>query len=261
MKRTLLALSLLTLGSTAVAEEAKKLTTDIELGVVSTTGNTETTSLKGKVDIQQELESFRNQFILSGFYTKDQVEVEEDDVTITEDQTTAEKYLASAQSDYKLNEEHRGLFVYGSYETDRFSSYEYQGALALGYSDRLFQFDNSLLTYSIGPGVSFAETREVLDEDGEVETESESETNAIIRIAFEYLYQISETAKFTQTVSSDVAVEQGKNTKSNAETALTANIKNGLALKASYVIDHNTHVADDTKHADTTTSITLVLSF
>lgn len=261
MKRTLLSLSLLSLAHTGLAEEAKKLSTDIELGVVSTQGNTETSSLKANVNVKQDLEKFRNHFVLSGLYKEDTITVTDGDETTREDQTTAEKYFASLQTDFKLNQDHRGLFVFGSYEEDKFSGFEYQGTLAFGYSDRIFKFDNSHLNYSIGPGMSFSKTEAILDSDGNVETESESESVGIVRISLDFLYQISENSKFTQTFSTDAAMSQGDNSKTQAETAITANVMTGLALKASYVIDHNTHPPADTKNADTTTSITFVLSF
>lgn len=262
MKRTLLTLSLLSLATSAIAEdEEKKLSTDVELGIVSTSGNTETNTAKAKVDVKQDLESFRNHLVLSSFYKEDAVNVVEDGERVRRDQTTAEKYFASFQTDYKLNAKHRGLFAYVSYEEDKFSGFNYQGTFALGYSDRLFKFDNSRLNYSVGPGLAFAETRETVDADGVVTEPSESETVGVIRISLDFRYTISENAKFTQTFSSDAAVSPGDNSKSTAETAISANIMNGLALKASYTINHNTHVPENRKHADTTTSITFVLSF
>ena len=69
---------------------------------------------------------------------------------ITEDdgskhtETSAERYFASAQGDYKLNEEHSALFVYGSYENDRFAGFEQQNSVAAGYADQIFKNENSL---------------------------------------------------------------------------------------------------------------------
>lgn len=256
-----ISLSALGLASNAFSEEVKKLKTDVELGVISTTGNSVTTSLKGKVDLKQELEALRNHLVLSGYYRENEVTLVSDGETVRENRKNAEKYFASLQTDFKLNSEQKGLFVFGSYTQDEFSGFEYQGTLALGYSDRLFKFDNSQLTYSVGPGISFAETKDVVDGNGNVTTEGENETFGIIRLSADFLYQISENAKFTQSFSSDAAISGGDNSKTRAETALTANVMTGLALKTSYIIDHNTHVPDGTKHADTQTAITFLLSF
>lgn len=242
--------------SIAYAEDAKKsLKTDLEFGLIATSGNTESSSYTGKLDITQDLKKFKNHLVIEGLYKKDEVDSTVDGETTTEDQTTAQKYFVSGQTDYKLNEEHKGLFVYASYEDDRFSGFAYQGTFAVGYSDRLFQTDSTFLDYSIGPGVVFNKL-----EDTE-EAEGESTTTAAVRFSAAYEYTISETAKFTQTLSADAAAESGKNTKSKSVTALTANLNSALALKASFTVNHNTHVPEEKKHADTQTAITLVYSF
>jgi len=122
----------------AWAEESKKgLSTDAELGFLSTSGNTESTSIVGKINAKHELTKWRNQYILRTLYKKNEVSNGDDNVNGKETNTTAHENFASVQADYKINEKHRGIFVYGSYEDDRFSGFEYQGTLALGYSDRL----------------------------------------------------------------------------------------------------------------------------
>lgn len=262
MKRSLLTLALCSVATSALAEEENKLATDIEFGFISSTGNTETDSLKGQLDVKQNLDSVRNHFTLKGFYKRDkQTFTDEDGNPTSTDRTTANRYSASAQTDLKLNQEHKGLFLYGQYQIDEFSGYNYQGTFALGYSDRLFKYDNTRLTYSVGPGLSFSETEETYDTDGNIDQPSVSETNGIVRVALDFLYQFSENAKFTQTVSSDLSMAQDKNTKTEAETAITATLIGGLAMKASYNVNHNTHVPLEKKHFDAITSVTLVLSF
>ncbi len=257
MNRSLLALTVSALSFHAVAEETQKYSTTAELGVISTTGNTETSSLKGRIEHKQDLTKFRNHFIADALYKEDQIEAEIDGETYTQNVKTAEKYFLSAQSDYKLDSEHKGLFVFGSYEEDKFSGYEYQSTLAVGYSDRLFDYDRSFLDYSVGPGVSFTKTEDTVNDDGEFVPGEES-TNAVIRAAINFEYQFSENAKFTQSLASDISTNQSENTKTKSITALTANINSDFALKASFTVDQNSHVPDDKKHADTQTAITLV---
>lgn len=241
-------------------EEDKPLTAEVTLGVLLTSGNTETQSLKGQINVTHDMAIWRNNYVLEGFSKEDQVEYEDDDGnTLTEQQRTAERYFASIQTDFKLNSENRGLFIFGSYEEDHFSGYQYQGTLAAGYSDRLFKTENSRFDYSIGPGMSFTETEEFVADDGTL-TESETESTGVLRISTNYLYQISETTKFTQTLASDIALESNRNTKTKAETALTVAINGSLALKAGYTVLYNSEVPEDIEHADTQTSLTLVYS-
>lgn len=247
---------------TAVAEEpTKPLAADMELGVLLTSGNTESTALKAKLDAKHDMARWRNHYVLEALYKEDDVTFEQDGVEVQENQTTAEKYFASAQADYKLDSEHRALFMFGSYDEDKFSGYDFQAAVAVGYSDRLFQGDSSFLDYSVGPGMSFSRTDEVFDEDGVMVTDNLSEESAMVRIAANYQYDFSENAKFTQTFASDVALESGANTRTKAESAVTANLNQSMAIKASLIVTHNSEVPEDRTSTDSQTALTLVYSF
>lgn len=241
-------------------EDAKEFAAEAEFGAIITSGNTDSTAIAGKIDIKQELTSWRTHYIAKALYKEDEVDIITDGVETTDEQTTAEKYFLSAQGDYKLNEEHRGLFAFGSYEEDKFSGYEYQATIAAGYSDRLFKTDNSFLNYSIGPGYSFYENEDTIDETDTV-IPGESEDSLIIRLFLDYSYKFSENAKFTQTVSTDYATDSDKNTKTRAESAITAKINTSFALRASFTVTNNSEVADDKENTDTQTAVTLVYSF
>lgn len=247
---------------TAVADEPPKpLAADMELGLLLTSGNTDSTALKAKMDAKHDMARWRNHYVLEALYKKDEVMSEQDGVEVEEDQVTAEKYFASTQADYKLDSKHRALFVFGSYDEDKFSGYDFQAAIAVGYSDRLFQGDRSFLDYSVGPGMSFSRTDEVRDETGVLVTDNISEESAMVRVAGNYQYDFSENAKFTQTFSSDVSLESGANTRTKAESAVIANLTRSMALKASFIVTHNTEVPEDRTSTDSQTALTVVYSF
>lgn len=262
MKKYLLGLSALALSAAVQADESTKSTSvDAEFGAILTSGNTESTALKGKVDTKQEFEKWRTNYIIEALYKEDQVELEDENGDSYKDnQKTAEKYFASAQGDYKLDAEHRGLFIFASYDVDKFSGYDYQATAALGYSDRLYKSDRSLLTYSVGPGYSVAQEEDTQDEEGNF-IKGETLESVIVRLAATYKYKFSENAKFTQVISSDYAPDSEKNTKTRSETAITTKINNDFALKASYIITHNSTVPEDKENTDTQTALTLVYSF
>ena len=233
--------------SGAQAQEGDTFTMDGELGFIFTSGNTETTSAKGALNAKQELEEWSNEFTLNVLYKKDKV----DDV----ETTSADKKFASAQANYKLeNPDHR-LFGFASYEDDRFSEFDYQATLAAGWNQKVWSDDTSSFEYSIGPGYSFAD-RYVTNDDGTVTTESED--GVVVRGAFAYKYNISETAKFTQSFSTEVGSD---NTKSRAESAVSAKIAGGLSLKVAVKFDHNSDVTGDRDNLDTETSVSLVYTF
>jgi putative salt-induced outer membrane protein YdiY len=246
IKSLTLALSLCLLGSVAVsAEEAEKsFTMDGEFGFIVTTGNTETTSVSAGLSATQEFERWSNTYLIEGLYKSDTIE---DAAGEEFDRTTAQKFFASAQGNYKLeNPDHR-LFAFASYEDDRFSNFKYQGTLAAGWNQKLWETETSAFDYSIGPGYAFAESQD-----------GESRDSAIVRGAFSYLWNVSETARFTQTFSTEYGSD---NVKSRAESALTAQIAGGLSLKVSIKFDHNSDVAPGVEKLDTETAVTLVYNF
>ncbi|WP_100643117.1 DUF481 domain-containing protein [Alteromonas facilis] len=243
MKKLLIATALLA-SFNAVAKDAKTFTMDGEFGFIFTTGNTETTSASAGLNAKQELEQWSNEYLIEGLYKQDQIT---NALGEEVDQTSAQKFFASAQGNYKLeNPDHR-LFAFSSYEDDRFSNFKYQATVAGGWNQKLWEDDTSSFDYSVGPGYSFAESQDGEDLD-----------SVILRGAFNYKWMISDTAKFTQTFSTEIGSD---NTKSRAESALTATISGALSMKLSLKLDHNSDVADGVDNLDTETAVTLVYSF
>lgn len=254
-----LILSLASIHAFAVDDSAP-LSAEIELGLLITDGNTKSNSVYGKAKVGQDLENWKNEYVVKSLYKKDRIAVEIDGEEYEEEQTTAHSFFASIQTDYKLDSKHKSLFVFGSYKDDRFSGFEYQSTLAAGYSDRLLETERSSFDYSVGPGISFTKTEAEYDNDGLLIMESEKEQTGVLHASFSYVFNISDTAKFTQDVTSDIAFESDSNTKTVSETAITATLSKSFAMKASYTLNYNSEVANDKRHADSQTSLTLVYS-
>nr|WP_229805201.1 DUF481 domain-containing protein [Alteromonas halophila] len=227
----------------AQEEEQKPFTMEGELGFIFTTGNTETTSASAGLTAHQELENWSNDYIVEGLYKKETVEIDGEEV----ERTSAQKFFSSAQGNYKLDNPDHRLFGFASYEDDRLSNYDYQATIAAGWNQKVLETKTQTFEYSLGPGYAFRETQ-----DGE-------ELNGlIVRASAAYSWRISETAKFTQTLSTEVGSE---NTKSRAESALTATISGNLSMKVSVKLDHNSNVAPGIEKLDTETAVTLVYNF
>ncbi|OFC71364.1 DUF481 domain-containing protein [Alteromonas confluentis] len=246
MKKQVLAVALLSaLGSTSVMaqDDVKPFTLEGGLGFIFTSGNTETTSINASLVGHQELEKWSNDYTLEGLYKEETVEVDEEEVN----RTSAQKFFASGQGNYKLENPDYRLFGFASYEDDRFSSYNYQSTVAAGWNQKLWETDTTSLEYSVGPGYSWAETQEDVEQN-----------SFIVRASGAFEWLISDTAKFTQTVSTEVGSE---NTKSRAESALSATISGNLSMKLSVKLDHNSTVNEGVEKLDTATAVTLVYSF
>ncbi len=221
--------------------DAKEFTMDGELGVILTTGNTETSTIKAKLNAHQELTQWSNDYIIEGLYRRD------GDVDEGVEEVKDQKLFMSAQGNYKLDNPNHRLFAYTSYEDNRFSGYEYQGTLAAGWGQQVWKDETSSFNYSIGPGYAFAET-----------DAGESQNGLIVRGAADYKWKISDTSTFRQLISTEVGED---NTKSRSETSLTAKINGSLAMKISLVLNHNSEVAENKENLDTETAVTLVYTF
>lgn len=244
MKR-ILTLAMLTATSSVVAEEAQKeFKLDGELGLILTTGNTDTSSLKGRLSSHHELESWSNDYVLEALYKQDEVETATGE---EETQTTAQKFFISGQANYKLTDPNNRLFGFASYEDDRFSSFDFQATLAAGWNSKLWDDGETAFSYSVGPGYSFADT-----------TEGEDVSGFIVRTAADFQWTISDTANFKQLLSSEIGSD---NTKSKSETSITAKLNGAMSMKFSVILNHNSNVEEGTEKLDTETAATLVYTF
>jgi putative salt-induced outer membrane protein YdiY len=243
--KTLISVAFISIAQSGWALEPT--TGEIELGVVATSGNTETNSIKSKLSVTQDFTSWKNNYLIDTLFKEEKIE-EDDGSKHTE--TSAERYFFSAQGDYKLDEKNSALFVYGSYENDRFSGFEQQNSVAAGYADQMFGNESSSLKYNAGPGYFYNELNDGSTEEG-----------GIIRLALDYRLKLSDTSKFKQTISTEAALESDDNTKSKAETSVSATLMGNLSLKASFNVIHNTDVPDDKEEMDTTTSLSVLYLF
>lgn len=291
MKHTRLTASILAVGLAAttnsVAASKKpndklgKFVASVELGYIMTSGNTDSTSVIFKADVGNETESFRNQFSFDSLFKQQDEETGETDDSgkkLTATVTKEEKYSASAQTNYKVNEEGDAILAFASYETNRFSAFHYQASIATGYNTRLLDSKTGFLDLSIGPGYSFdALIVEVNDQNQRVTNgtdengkaikvvlkdaqgnplmgDQENRNQLIWRAAATYQRKITEQIKFRSAYS----IEDGDfNRKSEFEASLTMQVNGSLAVKASIKSKKNSADKSDDKQ----NRITLVYNF
>ena len=176
------ALSVLVAASAATsafaADETKTWDVTSELGAIVTSGNTETTTLKGGIKVLHNLENWNNEYKLDGLYKEDEIE---NDQGVKETQRTNEKYSISAQGNYKLNEKHSHLFIYGSHVSDYFGAYRNESVISAGYGLRLIDRSDMWLNAEIGPGYKYFQypdnSTEVDDNGESLAGEREGEVN------------------------------------------------------------------------------------
>ena len=236
-------LIILTAGMVNAEEEQKNLSGSGEVGLLMTSGNSETDSVNAKVNLKYEKEHFLGEVNLAALYNSEETETDGK----KEDKVSAEKYNYSAKIGYKFNPANY-VFLNGDYEDDRFSGYDYKTTYSLGYGRKLIATDKVKLDVEIGPGYRYDKPEG-----------KKAENEAVLRGYVMFNYKFSDAVSFQQ----DVTVVTGSsNTNTKSVSALKAQIIGALSMKASYKINHNTDVPDDdTEKTDTETALTLVYDF
>lgn len=229
------------------ASQDGKWRASAEVGVLIRSGNTDSRSWKGKLDLERDTLNWRQRAVMD-YYRQERKTHE--GVSVVD----ADRLFLSAQGNRKFDaSSHSSVFIYGSYEDDALNSFEYQSTIAAGYGTRYVFNENMYTDFEVGPGYSFDKRRDTGETDGDM----------IVRMAANYQWTISETARFTQLISTEIGDD---NTRSRAVGALTANINSRLAMRFSLTLTHNSTVYEQADgripdKLDTETAVTLVYTF
>ncbi len=218
----------------ASAQQQSDITTEIELGAIFTSGNTENENIKYKVAVDWDKMDWDYRFTSEGFRSSQS------------GISNAQRLYHTARANYTLSSI---SYVQGrlAYEADKFSGFESQSDATVSYGRSVLQNrTNMTLDLTAGVGVRRSETQ--------LETNNE----AIVRLAANYDWSLSETADFIQ----DFSVESGSDSSIyRSETGIQTAIMENLSMKFSVKVKHQSDVPINREKTDTETSITLVLSF
>lgn len=224
------------------AQDDKNLKGEAELGVLVTSGNSEETNINGRLGLIHETVEWRNTGEISSRYTE------------AEDETTAEEYQASLQTDYKFADD-QYWFLRGAYEDDRFSGYDFESTLTTGYGNRVWSLgERSFLDLSAGVGYRYNKLERVNDQGEDTEEE------AIARFAAQFDYELTANSLFRQKLSSEVGLDEN-NTISESVTSLQATIVGSLSMKAAFRVKHVSDAPEGADSTDTETSLSLLYGF
>ena len=228
-----MALSVSALADPAAAPRPWKA--DVEFGLVTTRGNTDTENLNAKATVVNEREFWRHTGRI------DAVNNAVDGVR------SAERYFAVVKSDRKLSEVSY-VFASLNYDDDRFSGYDYRSSLALGYGRSVIKREGLELDLEIGAGAR----RSRLDNSPDAEDEG------VLSGAMRVNWQFSEAAAFGE----DLSVEAGeKATITRSVTSVKSTLAANIALKVSLTVKNTSDVPVPIKNTDTETATTIVYSF
>lgn len=235
------------LAGNAIAEEKAEpqLKVSAELGILITTGNTESSSYLGKLKVDHELENWRNVYKLDFLNKKS--EVEKDGVKSTEE--TDNRWTASAEGKYKFTDK-RSAFIFGSYAEDEYGAYSTYATVSGGYSFRALARDDMNLDLNAGVGLV----------DAEKQGTAESDDSELYRGSAAFEWQINDMTKFVQNISVEYAPGLD-NTRTITESGVSASFNSNMQMKFTYKTISNTEVDPGFDKTDTETSVTLVVNF
>jgi putative salt-induced outer membrane protein len=224
-----------TLALPAMAEDKEGWSGKGELGVVVASGNTDTTNANAKLDLAYKTGAWKH----AGGFQLLQASSDGND--------TADRWEARWQTDYSLSD-HSYLFGALRYEQDRFSSYDWQDSISVGYGHRFIDSDRTKLRGQIGLGYREFKLADT----------GEKGNDIIARGDVYWETQLTETTKIVDTFSVEAGEE---NTFLSNNIALVLKINGNLGLSLAYDVRHNTDVTPDRKKTDTITTVNLVYGF
>jgi putative salt-induced outer membrane protein len=219
-------------GEDAVSDNTWKA--NVEIGYVTTDGNTQTESLNAKAKAEMEREKWRHTVNLEALNSSDS------------GVSTAERYMVSGQSNFKMGAKNF-FYVLLSYEDDRFSGYDYRITESVGYGRRVIADPGLTLDLEIGPGA-----RQSKLDSGDKKDE------LLARAAAKLAWKVSRTSKFSE----ELTVDGGEDvTVTKSVTALSAKVNSSLATKLTYTIKNTSDVPPGIKKTDSEMAVTLVYDF
>ncbi len=220
--------------ATGYAQDEEGFAGRVAFGFLSTTGNAENETFNTTFDLDWTYAPWHHS--LTGAAVR----------ASTNDVTTAEAYSLDWQTDYDLSERSY-LFGVVAWNDDRFSGYDQQIREVVGYGRRFIDTERHALNGEVGAGARQADLR-----DGTTQDET------ILRLSSDYLWTISETAEFSQSI----AIDSGSfNTYTESITKLTMDILGNISIVVSYTIKTNSDVPAGTVNTDTFTAIALEYTF
>jgi putative salt-induced outer membrane protein len=220
---------------------------EAELAYQLKRGNSVSNSITAKANGEYDGENWRHTAIFEAN------NAESEDPDTEEQERTAESYYTSYKLDKKFGEANY-IFNVVTYEKDAFSGYQYEATYALGYGRRLVDTDTQVLDAELGPGFR---SRCLEPEDSYTDC-ADNEDDPVFRIAANYTWQITPTAKFKEVISSNIDDDSAV---TRAETSLSTKVNDHLALRVSHVLDHDSDPPPGVKESDHQVLVSLVLGF
>lgn len=217
------------------ADTEKPLTGDVRLGYENTSGNTDTSSLGGEVNLKYIREIWEFSGRVSGSGRQDN------------NVTTEERYHGRTKAQRFFGDKKN--YAYGEilYDRDRFGGVTRQVYETLGYGRRIIDTGTQQLNLEIGAGFRQSRLSNGIKENG-----------AIVQLGGDYQWQINDHVMFKQ----ELTVNHGSdNTYTMSLTTLETQLVGNLNLIVGYRVDNNSDVPAGNTETDTKTTLAVAYKF
>ncbi|MEX1197923.1 MAG: DUF481 domain-containing protein [Pseudohongiellaceae bacterium] len=206
--------------------------TEMELGAVYTSGNTDEENLR----IGAEFDASRNAWDYA---------MEFDGLrSSTDGRLTAQRAYLVGTSQYNYDDDNFGQ-LRASHERDKFSGFEQQSDLVASYGQLLLRDrEDMTLDYTVGAGVRNSD-------DGVT-----SNNEPILRVSTNYTWDFNDNVRFLQELSSDAGDSA---TVTRSESTIESDVMDNLSLRFSLRLRHQSKVPVDREELDSETAVTVVL--
>lgn len=219
-------------------EGADKLwETEAELGLSTSSGNTETTTTTGRVASERFGRRFTLHLLAEGRFS------EEDNVT------TSQRGHGLTQLDYEL-QSHTYAFGVVEISHDRFAGYDVRLQEALGVGR--FLLDDDTMTWRLEGGPA-------LRQEWQTDDTYDSSIRARLRTLFDWDFR--EGSRFSQGIVYIPSLEDGDDFLLTSDTALSFRLNSRIAFKTSVTVEHDSQPLEGVERTDIYTSTSLLFHF
>lgn len=232
-----LLLMLASVSSLPVHAQSWDLQTQIELGAVITAGNTEDENIRFKGQFDAAREEWAYLFSTEGFRSS------------KDDELAAQRLYSIGSATYSFNDSDF-VTTRVAHEDDRFSGYDSQTDFSVSYGQELLRSREDM-TWQYTAGAGMRTSRES-------GPQGESFSEAIVRLSTDYTWDLSDNARFIQSLGVDIGEET---TIARSETAVESDIMSNLSMKFGVKVKHQTEVPIFREKTDTEFAATLLLKF
>ena len=208
---------------------------EASLGMLNTSGNSQTTSINGKFTLDYQQDPWRNAFLAQTIQSK------------ADSESTAERYLITDKVDYTFANQNYA-FLAGDFEKDLFGGIRRRTSETAGIGRHILRGPTHVLDLEIGGGA-----RQLLSQ-----ADREKDSDAIARFGADYRYKLNDTSGFRQTLK----VESGQaNTLVQSVSELKLYVIGNIFAAVTYTVQYNSDVDAEIKHTDTQTALNFSYAF